>query len=372
MAPSNVSRPPLKTILCLLNGLADAPLEDLGGKTPLEAASTPNLDKLLKKGMLSHVTPPVCGGHETALLAALSGRSPLQSLARGPLEAYAIGRPPLDGEVAFSFAFVSIGQDTVVDVAENLLSDHEGKKLCEELSLAWEDRGVSFLSLTGGVGVVVGSYRGLREACTLGLSMQPGEMLGKSWSKGLQKYRPSEVLTSFFDEVHGALQSSQVNHLREDLEERPVNGLLLFQGGQRPDFTVAREAFGRRQAALYSSDFASKGLARGCGLEEMAWPKEHKKYEHVHKISESLASIMEAHHFFVVESYHLWQSTQNGRLLEKIKTIEYLDRKLIGPLIEFTEESHGKLLVRPLRLCDIRTGALVAGQVPLITYSCAK
>ncbi len=372
MAPGHVSRTPITTILCLLNGLIDAPLEDLGGKTPLEAASTPHLDKITHEGRVSYVTPPHCGGHETALLAALSGRSPLQSLARGPLEAYAIGRPPLDGEVAFSFSLVSIGQDTVVDVAENLISDHEGKKLCEELSAAWADRGVLFLSLGGSKGVAVGSSRGLREACALSLSMPPGEMLGKSWSKKLQSYQPSSTLTSFFEEMQALLQRSDVNALREDLEERPVNGLLLFQGGERPDFTTARESFGERQAALYSSDFASQGLARACGLEEIVLPHEKKKYDHLQKIAEDIASMVEAHPFLVIESYHLWQSTQTGRLLEKIKTIEYLDRKLIGPLFDFAKATPCKLLIRPLRQCDIRTGSLIAGQVPLITYSRAK
>ncbi|MFX1603631.1 MAG: phosphoglycerate mutase, partial [Promethearchaeota archaeon] len=125
-----------KAILLILDGLGDRIVDELGGKTPLQAAKTPNLDKLAKEGqngLLNVIGPGITPGSDAAHLA-LFGYDPIECYpGRGPLEALGAGLTSKPGDVAFRANFGTIDSDfVVVDRRAGRTFSHEEHAALEE------------------------------------------------------------------------------------------------------------------------------------------------------------------------------------------------------------------------------------------------
>ena len=106
-----------KTILVIADGMADRPIKELGLKTPLEAATKPNLDRITKNGVcgiMDPIAPGIPPGSDTATLAML-GYDPWKTYSgRGALEAEGSGVKVLSGDVAFRCNFATVNDDLLV------------------------------------------------------------------------------------------------------------------------------------------------------------------------------------------------------------------------------------------------------------------
>ena len=109
----------MKGIIMIIDGMADRPLEELGGKTPLEAAKTPNMDKMAElgvNGIMDSIRPGIRPGSDTAHLSIL-GYDPYQVYTgRGPFEAAGVGVEVMPGDIAFRCNFSTASDDgTITD-----------------------------------------------------------------------------------------------------------------------------------------------------------------------------------------------------------------------------------------------------------------
>ncbi|MDD2249065.1 MAG: phosphoglycerate mutase, partial [Methanocorpusculum sp.] len=126
----------MKYILILADGAADEPLEELGGKTPLEAAHKPNMDRIAREGrcgMLKTVDDSLSPGSDVANMSIL-GYDPLKYYTgRGALEALSMGIPFREGELAYRCNLVTIENGRMKDFAAGHISSAEGAELFEAL-----------------------------------------------------------------------------------------------------------------------------------------------------------------------------------------------------------------------------------------------
>ncbi|MBE0526636.1 MAG: phosphoglycerate mutase, partial [Candidatus Thorarchaeota archaeon] len=103
-----------KAVFIVMDGVGDRPLHDLGGKTPLQAARTPVLDRLAKEGqnaLMDVISPGITPGSDTAHLA-LFGYNPKEEYpGRGPLETLGTGLESKPGDVAFRANFATVDKD---------------------------------------------------------------------------------------------------------------------------------------------------------------------------------------------------------------------------------------------------------------------
>lgn len=347
----------MKSVICLFPGITDRALDDLAGLTPLQKAETPHLDRLAACGDLFAVTPPEHGGFATAFLGFLGG-DVSQPLPAGPLEACALGFRPSPSQVAYSVRLVSIGQGTIVDVSDQLVSEQEARELFRSLNRAFGSRGLHFLPLAGPRGVLISSDATLQEAKPC-LGLNPIDTLNTSWEQWLPGYQET------LEALQANLAQHEINALREDLEERPINGILLYDGGTLPKLDHDGDAWLSTLSCL-TKQADLEGVAKLCEIPHQRLSAEEKKFDNVPKILEFVGEGFAAERGMIVEVPYLWDATYAGDLRSKIKTLEWLDTHLIEPLATLCQESDALLTFFPLKHCDITTGRSVPGPVPTL------
>lgn len=356
-----------KTIVCLLHGLSDEPLKDLGGLTPLQKASCFYLDSLVQKGKPIVMQTPSFGGFETAFLRMLGIQEGLDSLAQAALEAYSLGYVLTPTQLAFSLRFVSLGQNVVVDVSDHLLSDHEGKRLCSDLNSHFAAWACHFLHLKGPEAVLL-CEKSLLQSMPKKPSYNPLKAIAKNWVDLLMEEKGA-CLPSLLREIQAFLQRHELNELKLDLEEAQANGFLLFNGGSKLAFAPEQLKLQAKNVQIYSRCSKTLGIAKMLDIDVFQWPKEKQKYEHLIKLLGKLDDVFSRKDVLIIEAHQLWDSTYHGSLLDKVKGIEWLDRYIIKHLYHFCQTRDCQLFVLPLRHSSIQSGQILSGDVPAIFFS---
>lgn len=345
-------------IITLLTGLTDQPLEDLGGKTPLQKAHCPALDRLAREGGCWRLHPPDHGGQEVSLLSLCGVKKGLNRAARAPLEAAALGLTLQKGQVAFCLRFAAAGEGVVVDVSNELLSDSEGKLFCDLLNQEFQAEGFRFFHLHGPRGLLLCDKRRVSKEIGSEL-LSPAEIVGRGWEELL----PDPALLSLATRASALLAHHEVNLLKAELEEEPVTVLLFYQGGEGPTWSPIERL---STSLLLTPWHASQGAAKSVGLPTWTLPPEAHKYDHLSHILGQLPELATRFDPLFVEFPYIWESTYKGDLLEKIKAIEWIDRHWVAPLIDLCAAHSLPMVVFPLRHTDIRLGRLVSGPVPAV------
>ncbi len=359
----------MKQIVCLLQGVTDGPLEDLGGLTPLQKARHPALDALATRGEVAALIPPQNRHGEVALEASLYGllarTDQVDAVSRGALEAYAQGHRLTAAQAAFAFRFVGIGAHRILEVGDELLSDNEGKAFCSVLNTTLERHGLYFQALRGPRGVVLGDHpallRGIGEP-----RCEPVRTVGSHWMDRVPGGRANTALIEILQQCRLILAQQEINRLREELEEVRIDGLLLYQGGKALEPKSGVDNLSR--ALLVTSEAVSAGVAHALGMPCLLRSNEVRKYDYLAWLFSQLDAFLTSHDLLVVEIPYLWRSSYEGRLLEKVKGIEFLDRMLIAPLTSYCDTHGHGLSLLPLCHTDICAGCQVRGDLLALRY----
>jgi 2,3-bisphosphoglycerate-independent phosphoglycerate mutase len=343
--------PDSSEIVCILNGLYDQPLEDLEGKTPLQKAAHPALDELARMGDCRLALPPEHGGFEISLLSMLGLDG--AGTARGPLEAFAIGRRLAEDQVAYCVRFVHASGGVIVDLSDGLVKDQEASALCRALT----DEQTQFYPLAGPNAVMITRDEALVTSARPHGPMAPADLAGRSW----QDLLPAQGLAAGWQSI---LDGHEINVLKLELEEPPANALLLSDGGREPPMS----SLARPDALFYSGDFVSRGIARRVGVPLWQPPGGTDRLQQVQELVRGLPTLLENEGLLIIELDLLWESTYAGNLLEKVTRIEWLDKHLIAPLRQYCDAYGSRLHVLSLRDSDIARGAVLSGPVPVVSY----
>lgn len=355
----------MKKLICFLNGLTDVSLDDLGGKTPFEKAHHPFLDSLTKQGAMKNVAVPshsVYGASfERSFLSLLGIEEKSGECSRGPLEAYSIGYSLSPQQAAFSVRFVAAGQGVVVDVTDQLLSDNECKLFCKDLNREFGKEGLHFLPLQGSRAVLLTTHPALHSGANE-VSLSPSEVVGKPW----WELQPTKEARGLLERFSAFLAAHEINALRTELEEQPVNAIWLSEGGKKPSWADGRSSFlQEKRIILHTTSPAIRGIAKCLKIPLWQLPEERQKFDQLLFMLGQLDEIFDEYDVAMIELLQLWDSTYKGDLLEKIKTIEWLDRNWLAPLYEWSQARKASLSLLPLANSDIRKGKVIGGSVPL-------
>lgn len=343
----------MKRLFVFLKGLADRKLIQLEGKSPLEKSLTPNLDRIYSNGELLTLK----GAGELAeenfihLFEKQSCPIPL-----APLQCLGKGTPLCAGEIAFSIRFTTSVEGIVLDASDEILSDFEGRAFCEALDSHLAKIDFHCVHVKGPEGVLIGPKQALKK---LPAKENPIDLVGNRFEKTLECLE---------DTVHQAiieslekLKSHDVNLLREEFEQDPVCGLLVSGGGEVPDLAPLSGSH-----LLYTQEPGMVGAAKLLGMELWNFPQEHRRFSHLELIFRGLEEKIEAYDSVYLDLPYIWQSTYKGDLLEKIKTIEYLDKQFLNRIVDHCSHRNIELIVTPLAFSDLSTGRTTSGEVPLL------
>lgn len=262
-------------LLVIMDGLGDRPNPSLGGMTPLESASTPNMERLLKMGMCGNVYPIAPGipvGTDVGHLQIFGYDSSRVYRGRGPLEASSGGLELMDGDVAFRGNFATVTEDKVV-------VDRRAGRISQGTELLAE--AVNGMVLSDGTRVLAKELTEHRIAVVLrgeGLSdaiscTDPGtteEGKGVSRPKALDgtanAQRTADALWEFTEKAYGILRELPLNRERVEKGLKPANIILTRGAGQKTEMVSLKEKYNIR-AACVAGDKTVGGIARLAGMD---------------------------------------------------------------------------------------------------------
>ncbi|WP_054839759.1 2,3-bisphosphoglycerate-independent phosphoglycerate mutase [Thermococcus sp. JCM 11816] len=263
-----------KGLLIILDGLGDRPIKEFGGKTPLEYANTPNMDKLAKMGILGQQDPIKPGqpaGSDTAHLS-IFGYDPYKVYRGrgGFLEALGVGLDLNEDDLAFRVNFATIENGIITDRRAGRISTEEAHELAkaiqENVKLPVD---FIFVGATGHRAVLV-LRGGMAKGYRVGGENDPHEA-GKpphkfTWEDEESK-KVAEILEEFVRQAHEVLDKHPINEKRRKEGKPPANYLLIRGAGTYPDIPMKFTEQWKVKAAAVIAVSLVKGVARAIGFD---------------------------------------------------------------------------------------------------------
>lgn len=363
----------MKYIVVLGDGMADEPIEELEGKTPLEYAKTPNMDKLSKRseiGMVHTIPDGMKPGSDTANLSVMGYDPKKYYSGRSPLEALSIGVPMKDTDIAIRCNIVTLSEEDV-PFEEKTIIDHSASEICTEdcavlLNAVTEQLGNETYQFYEGT-----SYR----HCLIWDRGQvveltpPHDVLGQVIGPHLPK---DDILREMMRKSYDILVNHPLNIERKKKGLNPANCCWFWGAGTKPMLSSFEEKTGKKGMMVSAVDLL-KGIAVGAGmgvaLVEGANGGLNTNY--AGKVEAAVRSVTrEGYDFAYIHVEAPDEMGHQGSLERKVLAIEYLDTEVIGPVVEKMKAAGEdfRLLVLPDHPTPICKRTHTSDNVPYMLY----
>ncbi|MBU4564547.1 MAG: cofactor-independent phosphoglycerate mutase [Desulfarculus sp.] len=326
----------MKYLILVGDGMGDLPLAELDGRTPLQAASTPNMDRLAREGVLGltqTVPPGKEPGSDTANMSLLGYDPAIFHTGRSPIEAAAMGVDLAPGEIAFRCNLVTLdhtgGQTVMAEYAAGHIDSPTAARLIESLDRKLGREGLRFYP-----GV---SYRHLlvwKDGPLKAATVPPHDRSGQSVDDVLNGGGGLELVTELTRASWPLLKDHPANAERVAQGKPPANSIWLWGQGTKPSFTTYRDRFGLGGVAISAVDLI-KGLGVLAGLDpvEVEGATGWLDTNYAGKVAAALKGLEQGDVAYVhVEAPD--EASHGGDLKLKMQAIEDFDRLAVGPLIQ--------------------------------------
>jgi len=363
----------MKYLVILGDGMADRPIDVLGGKTPLEYANTPWMDALASKGEIGmvHTIPDgMKPGSDTANLSVLGYNPKKFYSGRSPLEALSIGVPMADSDIALRCNIVTLSEEeenyedrTIIDHSSSEIETEECAILLEAVRKELETDEFKFYVGT--------SYRHCLiwdngEVVDL---VQPHDVLGQNIGDKLPE---NPALREMMKRSYDILVNHPINIERKKKGLNPANSCWFWGAGTKPALYPFEERAHVKGAMISAVDLL-KGIAVGTAMKviEVEGANGGLDTNYAGKAQAAIDVLTkEGYDFVYVHLEGPDEMGHQGSVEKKVKAIEYLDEKIIGPIVEGLEAAGEEFRMvilpdHPTPIC-IRTHS--AEEVPYLLY----
>lgn len=355
--------------------MADRPDERLGGKTLLQAAHTPYMDALARMGrcgLLKTVPDDMHPGSEVANSSILGYDQHKVFEGRGPLEAASIGIPLEDGDMAIRCNLICLEDGKIKNHSAGHLSTEEGDILIRFLQEKLGSERVHFYT---GIQyrhllVIKGGDKRIECAPPHDHPLEPWKpLLVKAQCPEAQA--TADLLNELILRSQELLPDHPVNRKRIAEGKDPANSIWPWSGGYRPAMTPLTETFPQiHSGAVITAVDLIRGIGRYAGLRtievEGATGLYNTNYEG--KAEAAIEAISKDDFVFVhVEASD--EAGHDGNLSLKLQTIEYLDRRLIGPIYEAVKAGGVAIAILPDHPTPVVLRTHSREAVPFLIYA---
>ena len=363
-----------KYMVLLGDGMADYPVAELGGKTPLQAARTPHLDRLCQQGKLGlvrTVPPGLPPGSDVANLSIFGYDPALHFTGRAPLEAAAMGVKLGPDDVAFRCNLLTISRrgekEFMDDFSAGHISTQEARQIIAGIEKALGSHEFNFYP-----GV---SYRHLLVWRNGGRSLSltttpPHDITGKPIAEYLPRGEGQEGICGMMEEARQLLQNHPVNEARQKSGKKPANAIWLWGQGKAPSLLPITKRFGLAGSVISAVDLM-KGIGFYAGLEIVNVPGAtgYLDTNYAGKAEYALREISKKDFVYVhVEAPD--EASHNGNLKDKIQAIEDFDGKIVGPILHGLQAYENfRLLVLPDHPTPLVLKTHSSEPVPFVVFS---
>lgn len=363
----------MKYVVVLGDGMADEPIESLQNKTPLEYADTPAMDRLSKKaeiGLVHTIPEGMKPGSDTANLAVLGYDPKKYYSGRSPLEALSIGVPMKDTDIALRCNIVTISEEDI-PFEEHTIIDHSADEISTE-DCAVLLNAVKEVLETEVYHFYVGtSYRHclIWEKGEVVELTPPHDVLGQVIGQYLPK---DQMLREMMKKSYEILKDHPLNIERKKQGLHPANCCWFWGAGTRPQLSDFKEKTGKKGMMISAVDLL-KGIATGAGMGVSIVDGANGGLEtnYEGKTQAALKALLEdGYDFAYIHVEAPDEMGHQGSVEKKIKAIQYLDQRVIGPLTKALDEKkvEYRLLVLPDHPTPIRVRTHTSDPVPYLLY----
>lgn len=365
----------MKYAVILGDGMADWPLDELGGKTPLDVANHPAMDRLAQQGTFGLVQTVPSGmkpGSDTANLSVFGYDPQKYYSGRSPLEAASLGIALVDTDVTYRCNLVTLSGEarledtTMVDYSAGEISTEEAGELIRYL-----DRELS----SEGVRLYPGfSYRHclvLNHAETGAELTPPHDFSGKPVAGRLPSGTNNEMLMRWMEHAYALLQEHPVNRARVAAGKNPANAIWFWGEGRKPALTPFFEKTGLCGAVISAVDLI-QGIGRCAEMDVIKVEGATGTFEtnFAGKAQAAIQALSGQTDYVYVHIEAPDECGHHGQIQEKIYSIEQIDSQILAPVwayLESTGEDYA-ILVLPDHPTPIQIRTHSAEPVPFALY----
>lgn len=362
----------MKYIVLIGDGMTGRPLKELGNRTCLQKAHTPNMDRLASEGMtgIAHTIPP--GFHPGSDVANLSilGYNPAQYYTgRAPLEAASIGVKLDEGDVAFRCNLVTLGPVGNSAVMDDYSSGHitteEAKELIRAVNGALGNEAIKFYPGVSYRHLMVWKNGHAGAKCT-----PPHDILGKDINLYLPAGEGEDVLRDLMKRSLGILADHPVNLKRLKEGKKPASSIWLWGQGRKPQLPTFWEKYGLKGALISAVDL-TKGLGICAGFEVLDVPGVTGWLDtnYAGKAEYALNALHDADFVYLhVESPD--EAGHSGNYENKIKAIEDFDSHVVRAVMKGLEErfKEFRVLLMPDHATPVAVRTHTNEPVPFVIF----
>lgn len=352
-----------KYVIIVPDGAADEPIEQFAGQTAIEAAETPNMDKVSsvgRQGLVQTVPDDMEAGSDVAQMSLLGYDPRRYYTGRAPIEAVARNIKLSIEDWVFRCNLVTIADGNMADHSAGHISTAEATSLIKELD---EQVGSTQVCFFPGV-----SYRHLLVIRGRDFEVKtypPHDHIGTAVDKLLPRGKGSDMLIDLMARSQQLFAEHDINKVRRDLGENQVSSIWLWGQGKKAQMERFQKRFGLRGAAITAVDLV-KGLAKLIGFDLIDVPGAtgfiDTNYEG--KASAAIGALDEYDIVFVhIEAPD--EAAHGGNPEMKKKAIEKIDKHIVGPVFEALQKFESwRILVLPDHPTPVRTCAHSPEPVP--------
>ncbi len=358
----------MKYCVIVPDGAADYPVGKLEGRTPLEVARIPNLDRAARNGLVGttcHVPHRMTPGSSVAMLSLL-GYSPVDYFTgRGPLEAADLGLEMGPRDWAVRCNLITAAHGVLADFTGGHISTEEARVLIGALN---EELGTEQVSFHVG-----NSYRHiLMYSGEQPLDVEttpPHDVVGEQIVEHFPEGTGDQFLIGLMDASRRVLERHEINKVRVDLGKNPANMIWLWSPGKRPVMPSFEERFGLNGGVISAVNLV-RGIGALIGWKAIDVPGA-TGYVDTDYAAKGRYAIDALKRFDIV-AVHVEapdEASHDRDLQAKVRAIEQIDARIVGPIMAYGEEGGDlRLLVCPDHLTSVRDGRHKPDDVPFVLW----
>ncbi|MCI8501139.1 MAG: cofactor-independent phosphoglycerate mutase [Oscillospiraceae bacterium] len=364
----------MKYLVLLCDGMADYPCEELGGKTPMQAAKKTNMNRLAEKseiGLVKTVADHLSPGSDVANLSVMGYDPALYYAGRSPLEAASIGIDLKTTDVAMRCNLVTLSDEpdysrkTMVDYCGGDIGTEEAAELIHALAERFNS---DAFTLYPGF-----SYRhclvwdhGLDDILPL---TPPHDISGRVVGDYLPSNPNAAPLLEMMRESYEILMRHPVNLARIERGLRPANSMWFWGSGRYKPLAPFAEKFGLKGAVISAVDLI-KGIGKLAEMDVIDVPGATGYIDtNFDGKAEAAVKALESHDFIYLHVEAPDECGHRFELKNKVRAIELIDQKILGPVLEALEQyGDYKVMILPDHPTPVSLKTHTRDAVPYLIY----
>ena len=324
----------MKYAIIIPDGAADEPLVELKGKTPIEAAVAPNMDRVAeegRQGLVRTVPEGFESGSDVATMTLLGYDPKIYHTGRAPLEAAAQQIPLAATDWVFRCNLVTVVDGIMRDHSAGGISNAEAQRLLGHLSRSLDLPGFEFHNGVSYRNLLV--YRGPEEFNVT--TKPPHEIPEEVAAKWVPKGKGSEILRKIMDRSRELFADHEINQVRKENNLNPATQVWLWGQGHAPSMPTFKERFGVGSGCMITGVDLLRGLAvlLGWDVHEVEGMTSFHDTNYAGQGAET-AAMLDKYDLVFSHIEAPDEASHQADFKTKVEAIEHIDKYVVGPVLE--------------------------------------